>query len=321
MAGPASLIPLDHLEYLLKKHFKKAIKLVGGDDERAEALEKIEAVAPGTKAALLEIWRVRGTQAIHLWRLPFLKTVTATQGRAMIERVRGNKLGNGLHEFPGTLTAGGESRLLRLRVTDQAVTATVRRAIARTSTFEGEERLDLHQTDTDLILVFDGSGILEVYATHTNARSAAQVFIESVWGMTVPPPKQKKDRAKILAPIDYKESTVLSLVAKLKIDQKQTSLTGPDAEGRFGDITYNGKGDGTLTAPLIDDPRSVAQSRSVNHIRDYRMTHKYADGFTHDSIVQFYMKSKHPHVNFRTKTGRPAARHIIDELCRLVPTP
>jgi hypothetical protein len=320
MAGPASLIPLDHLEYLLKKHFKKTVKLVGGEEERAEALERIEAVAPGTRAALLEIWRVRGTQAIHLWRLPFLKTVTATQGRAMIERVLGKKLGSGLHEFPGTLTAGGESRLLRLQVTDQAVTATVRRAIARATTFEGTERVDLHETDTDLLLVFDGSGILEVYATHTNARSAAQVFIENVWGVTVPPPKQK-ERAKILAPIDYKESSVLSLVAKLRIDQKQTSLTGPDAQGKFGSVTYNGKGDGTLVAPLIDDPRSVAQSGSVNHIREYRMTHKYADGFTHDSIVQFYMKSKHPHVNFRTKTGRPAVRHIIDELCRLVPTP
>jgi hypothetical protein len=321
----AGLVPLDHLEWLLKKHATKftkastgalASKVTGGPAEREEVLLALDKAVPGTRDRLLEMWRSHGSMAVHLWRLPWAVSLDASTVRKEVGKILKMSLGKAEHELPGTLTAAGDTRIVRIQIADDALRATVSRAFNASRTFEGQTRADLASVETDLMLSFDGSGILEVYATHTNATTAVVTLIERAWGTNIP--RKVKEREKLLTPIVFKESTVASLKRKLKMEQ--TSMTGPDAQNEFGEVTYNGKMKGLLPAPLANVARSTKQDASVNYIRDFRMSFEHDDGFVQDLVVQFYLKSKHPHLKFKNKASRAAARKVIDELCALVGT-
>jgi hypothetical protein len=321
-----NLVPVEHLLHLLRKHkngkqfgTKEMLKLAqtGTVDARADIIDVLDKAFPGTRARLDRTWRWHGTTAVHLWHLPVITQLTASNIRSLVKNNVGANLGvRGLHEVEGKLTKGGDARIAGVELADDILLVTVRKSGVTTWHYEDEDEEAVFTRDIEVALDLNRKiPILEVYATLQDARMAASEFVTSVLGEVLPEPGPKRD--KIIKPIIFTQSMVTSITKRLGTGG-ESGIAGPDAQGEHGEVRYYGKPEGTVLLPLVNSKRAQSQTATTvkNHFREFLLTHTHDDGYVHKSNVQFYFKSgQHPHLRFKNKTSRPAVHRVVDEVC------
>lgn len=313
-----------HLQWLLTQAKIAALKqdeLINGlrskvATEVAAARQEIAEVLGPTKLEELEFeWSFTSGRAVLLWSVESLRSKWQEIEKATCDALR-------RHGQPDKLPAkdwvpaSRKPRTLAPRVARISINANGLHAIVvlvePVSLRQEDEIVSSSKTvEVELMVPKEKPHVVRAFANEANAKEAIKVFLKWLLRIEVPSGRSARD---FFVPVKFGESDVRALKFREKWGN-EAGMRGDDPTNRNGKCEFNGK-------EIEDDLEELDFSDTVvkHHAaapRDERMFNfslAHPDGFTEKGRVNFVIRARHPHVQFRKRSSRFAIEHMVDAL-------